>query len=185
MRTILAPLALLLLAGTAWSAEAVAISDRVAAITQEYQAGLEALAQAPALVANVKACNAKPLSADAAKALQARWISPAKDLAYARPYTDNPAAAAMAAAMKKAPLTKAFSLDAAGNVAATVPKCHDFIHGFEPKFTQPFHSGATVVNKPALDLTSHKASVQISVPIKEGGKTIGVLVGTYALDDAK
>lgn len=185
MRTLGSLLAIVLLGAPAWAGDAVTISDKVAKITQTYQDDLESLAKDPAVVADVKAADAKTLDEAAAKALQAKWTSESKDLAYAKPYLDNASAAAFKKAQQRAPLSKVFSLDKAGNVVSTVPKCHDFIHGFEPKFLQPFQGGKTVVNKPSIDLTSKKASVQISVPVKDGDAVVGVLVGTFALDDVK
>jgi len=99
MRIITASLAILLVASGAWAGDAVTITDKVAKITKTYQDDLEALAKDPAVVANIIAANDKVLDEAAAKALQAKWLSDSKDLAYAKPYTDNKAAAAFSDAM--------------------------------------------------------------------------------------
>jgi hypothetical protein len=49
-------------------------------------------------------------------------------------------------------------------------------------FKDAFSAGHAIVNKPAKDLTSHKYSVQVSVPVKQVGKTVGVSVGRFGLE---
>jgi hypothetical protein len=159
------------------------LDDKVAAIVQKGQPALEALAKNKDVVADVLARNQLLLTDEQAKSMQSRWLAPGVAGAELKPYLENKSTAAFhAASLKTAILTKVFSLDKAGNVVATVPKSHDFVHGFEPKFLECFKSGQTKVNKPALDLTSKTYSVQISVPIQDGeGTTVGVLVGTFAI----
>jgi hypothetical protein len=178
----------LLLAGLSLLAPFVAADDagsmdaKVAAIVKAAQPALEALAAQPGLAAETEARDKEAMSDEAAKTWQARWTAPgAKDIDF-KAYLDNQATPEFKKAMKKVKgLSKLFSLDKNGNVVATVPKCHDFVHGFEPKFSACFKSGQMLVNKPALDLTSKKYSVQISVPIKDASGTIGVLVGTFGI----
>ncbi|HXB97939.1 MAG TPA: PDC sensor domain-containing protein [bacterium] len=159
------------------------LDEKVAAVVRQGQPTLEALAANRDVVADVLARDRSTLTGDQAKALQARWVAPGPPTADLKPYLENRSAAAFRAASKKTPtLAKVFSLDKAGNVAATAPKCHDFVHGYEPKFLDCYQSGQTKVNKPALDLTSKTYAVQISVPIKDAqGATAGVLVGTFSL----
>jgi hypothetical protein len=183
------PSAFLLLAGLCLAPQVRAddagasLDEKVAAIVQTGQPALEALAQNKDVVADVVARDQAPLADAAAKAVQALWLAAGPAAPSLKGYLENKSTAAFKAAMRKTPsLAKAFSLDKAGNVVATVPKSHDFVHGFEPKFLDCFKGGKTVVNKPALDLTSKTYSVQISVPVKDGqGATAGVLVGTFAI----
>jgi hypothetical protein len=159
------------------------LDEKVAAVVQSGRPALEALAKRPEVAGAVAARDKAPLDPDAAKALQARWTTPgAKDADFAA-YLTGPSAAALRKALGRIPgLTKVFSLDKDGNVVVTAPRCHDFIHGFEPKFLTCMKSGATVVNDPALDLTSKKYSVQISVPMRDdNGAVSGVLVGTFGI----
>jgi hypothetical protein len=172
----------LLAAAPAFAGDDASLDAKVAAIAQRAQPALEALAADKDLVAETAARNAENMSDDASKALQARWIAPAAKDADFRAYLDNKSTRAFQKAMKKSKgLSKLFSMDKLGNVVGTLPRCHDFVHGYQPKFLESYKSGKTIVNKPALDLTSKKYSVQISVPIKDGASTIGVIVGTYGI----
>jgi hypothetical protein len=171
-----------LLPGASRADDTGALDAKVATIVKNAQAPLEALAAQSGVVAETQARNKAGLDPDAAKALQARWTAPdAKDADF-RAYLDNRATPALRKAMKRIPgLSKLFSLDKDGNVVASLPKCHDFIHGYQPKFIECFKGGSLVVNKPALDLTSKKYSVQVSVPVKDASGVIGVLVGTFGI----
>jgi len=145
---------------------------------------LEALAANPDVVADVRARNAKPLSPEEAGAIQRRWTAADQsDASYATPYLDNRSAAAFKAAMAKCKgLTKVFSLDQAGNIAASVPKAKDFLHGSEGKFSKAFASGKLEANAATADKSTKKWSVQFSLPIRDAGRTIGVLVATFPLE---
>jgi hypothetical protein len=160
------------------------MDERVAAVVKTGQPALEALARQRAVVQDVKARNAESESPDKSLAFQARWLDPATPISEFRPYLDNNSVLAFRRTMRKTRhLSKVISLDKNGNVVASAPKCHDFAHGFEPKFLSCFKTGNTVVNNPALDLTSKKYSVQVSVPVKDDtGAVLGVLVGTFGIE---
>jgi hypothetical protein len=159
------------------------LDEKVQAILARGQAPLEHLAKDPAVLSDILARNAQARSAEQSRSMQALWTTADAGSPLIKPYLDNASALAFKKAMKLHPgLSKVFSLGKDGAVVATVPKCHDFIHGFEPKFLVCFKSGTTHVNEPALDLTSKQYSVQVSVPVKDGqGVVQGVLVGTFGI----
>jgi hypothetical protein len=159
------------------------LDQKIQNLVQSGQPVLEALAGDKGVIQETLARNAKPLAADDAKALQARWnAATTKDADLAAWLANRSAAAFRKALARKGSLTKVFSLDKDGNVVGSAPKPHDFCHGFEPKFLDCYRSGKALVNPPALDLTSKKYSVQVSVPIRDSsGLVVGVLVGTFAI----
>jgi hypothetical protein len=178
--------ATLLCAGTSLAAEEAApakVNKQAAALVSTALPKLEALAGNKDVVAEVLKRNAESMTDALASSIQARWLSAdPKDAEFCKPYLENAGSKWLKTSLNAFGMSKAFSCDKNGNVASTAPKCHDYLHGTQDKFKDPFNSGKTVVNKPAKDLTSHKYSVQVSVPIKHEGKTVGVLVGTFGLE---
>lgn len=161
----------------------VKVNKAAAVLVAQALPKLEALAANKDVVAEILKRNAEPMTDALANSIQARWLSAdPQDAAALKAYVENAGSKALKASLAPLGMSKAFTCDRNGNVASTAPKCHDYLHGQQDKFKEPFNSGKTVVNKPAKDLTSHKYSVQVSVPVKQGKMTIGVLVGTFGLE---
>lgn len=142
------------------------------------------LAADPAVQTDVKAQNAKNLSADQAKSIQADWVKIGISETV-KPFLNKPSVAAMKKAMSQNPiLIKCFVLDNQGYIVSTTPKSKDFIHGTEEKFVKSFNggSGKTWVGPAMLDVSTKIYSVQVAVPVSEGDKTLGILIATLSLE---
>lgn len=71
---------------------------------------------------------------------------------------------------------EAFLSAAHGEKVAFVEKTTSYIHKGSPKFDVPFQAGQYWQGKPELDDSSQMYNVQVSVPVVDVGKPIGVLV---------
>lgn len=71
---------------------------------------------------------------------------------------------------------EAFLNAAQGEKVAFVEKTTSYIHKGSPKFDVPFQSGQNWQGKPELDDSSQMFNLQVSAPVLDAGKPIGVLV---------
>ncbi len=145
---------------------------------------IKQLATDPILLADVKSQNDLNLSTSQAQKLQTEWqkIGISESV---KPYLNKPSAAAMRKTMAQKPiLIKCFLLDRQGNIVATAPKSRDFIHGTEDKFLKCYNGGdgKVWIGPAMLDVSTKIYSIQVAVPVQDGGKAIGVLVATLSLE---
>jgi len=71
---------------------------------------------------------------------------------------------------------EAFLNGARGQKVAFVEKTTSYIHTGQAKFDAPFSTGKAWQGKPEFDESSQTYAIQISVPVLDGGASIGVLV---------
>ncbi len=69
-----------------------------------------------------------------------------------------------------------FLTDKRGANVAIYPPTSDYWQGDEEKWTIPFKSGENYFGPTAFDESTAMTTIQVSIPIKEGGNTIGVMV---------
>lgn len=138
------------------------------------------LAADPAIVAAVKAQNAAA-PANFAGMTQAKWAAaPASD-----PFVQALATNAVATALKghKTDVMAEIFVNAAdGRKVAFLAKTTSWSHKGTPKHDVPM-TGKTWQGEQAHDNSSNTDSIQISVPVMDGGKAIGSVV--VGLDVAK
>jgi len=67
-----------------------------------------------------------------------------------------------------------FVTDANGAIVCATQRTSDYWQGDETKWTRAF-SGGVFIDRPKLDDSAKARLAQISLPVVEGGKTIGVL----------
>lgn len=72
--------------------------------------------------------------------------------------------------------SEAFLSGAKGEKAAFAEKTTSYIHAGQPKFDVPFTTGKSWQGKAEFDESAQTYQIQISVPVVDGGKPIGVLV---------
>ena len=72
--------------------------------------------------------------------------------------------------------TEAFLSAAQGEKVAFVEKTTSYIHKGQPKFDVPLGSGKSWQGSAEFDESAQTYQIQISVPVKNEGKTIGALV---------
>jgi len=69
-----------------------------------------------------------------------------------------------------------FLTDNQGANVAVYPATSDYWQGDETKWSEPFNSGKVYVGQVEFDESTNTNAVQISVPVIDNGKTIGVLI---------
>lgn len=174
MKPVLSPLMIgLFSVFTTLSAGAVTLEEIVPQI--------EKMAADAAVVAAVKAGNAKGLSLDAIKSADKEWMDAVKTNATLPVMTEqmnNAAAKALTKAEKAtAYLEECILTDNQGANVAITNITSDYWQGDEPKFTKAFADGAgkVYIAAPKKDKSTGEVMSQISVPVKDGGKAIGTL----------
>lgn len=138
---------------------------------------LAPLAQDPALIAAVRAQNALQRTLTDIQAADAAWMATPGISAAMRPLLDSPVAANLRAARATVPaLSEAFVMDLLGANVAMTDKTSDFWQGDEAKFTACIKDGGQIwVGKVEFDESSQSYSVQVSLPVIDGGVVIGAV----------
>jgi hypothetical protein len=79
---------------------------------------------------------------------------------------------------KKAGYGESFVMDNQGALVCATEKTSDYWQGDEPKWSRAFNggNGTTFIDRPRFDNSAHTYLAQISVPVIDGGKTIGVVM---------
>jgi hypothetical protein len=149
-------------------------------------APLSKVASSPAVVAAVKAQNAKGLTLDAIKQMDEKWMGTPGVADFMKALMDNECGKYLKQAQaEQGYLTEVFVTDSQGANVCQTAKTSDYWQGDEEKFTGAWKGGAgqTLVGDVAFDKSSQAYVSQISVPVKDGGKVIGVAV--FSVDVAR
>jgi len=130
-------------------------------------------ANSPAVVAAVKAVNAK-VPADYAAMTEARWAELSVLDPFVRSFTQNEAAAYLKST-KTPEVSEAFVSAANGMKVAFLSKTTSWNHKGKPKHDVPM-SGKTWQGEIEVDKSTGTQQIQVAVPVMDGGKPIGSLV---------
>jgi hypothetical protein len=137
---------------------------------------IKKIAADPAVVAAVKAQNAKKVPLSEIKKLDAAWISGETKL------SDETAARPCSARLQKMlntdkQLIEAFTMDDQGANVCMSDRTSDYWQGDEDKWQKSFNGGkgAVFVDERRYDSSAGAVIVQVSVPVLEQGKVIGAL----------
>ncbi|MBW8034904.1 MAG: hypothetical protein FVQ79_04495 [Planctomycetes bacterium] len=162
------------------------IIERSAEISESLQKVIDArlkilgkYAEDAFIVNAVKKANSQKLSLDEIKKLDLKWISGAEsDFVNTVLGSDVSRLLRKKVRSNKLLYTEAFLCDNQGATVGTYPRTSDYWQGDEEKFTRCFKDGdgEIFVGPLEFDESTGSRSVQISVPVKDDGKTIGVLV---------
>ena len=80
-------------------------------------------------------------------------------------------------------VAEAFAMDDQGALVGSTRRTSDYWQGDEAKFQVPFAQGQSLREKPLFDESSQSYVIQISLPVRDGDRTIGALtVGLSLLD---
>ncbi|QSQ26078.1 hypothetical protein JY651_14620 [Pyxidicoccus parkwayensis] len=80
-------------------------------------------------------------------------------------------------------VAEAFTMDDQGALVGATRRTSDYWQGDEAKFQVPFTKGQTLREKPFFDESSQAYVIQVSLPVRDGGKTIGAItIGLSLLD---
>ena len=163
---------------------ALASTGKSGKIVQKYLPVLERLAGEDALIQEILSRNVAPLPVWKEERIQREWAEIGiSDLE--RPYLHNAACDEIRQYEPKIPpMFKCFVLDCRGNVVGTAPQSKNFSHGKMEKFLKCYNRGRgrVYVGPEGLDISTQIYSVQVSVPVIQEGKTIGVLVASLSLE---
>ncbi len=146
---------------------------------------LAPLASDPALVAAVRAQNALNHSLAEIQEADKAWMATPGINDVMRKLIDSPVAAQLRAARTGLPaLAEAFVMDKQGANVAMTDKTSDYWQGDEAKFTACIKDAGSIwIGKVEFDESTQSYSVQISVPVVDGGAVIGAVC--FGLDVEK
>jgi hypothetical protein len=134
---------------------------------------LKAWAASPAVVAAVKALNAK-VPDEYAAVTEATWAELSVLDPFVRSFTKNEAALSLKA-NKPVEVSEAFVSAANGMKVAFLSKTTSWSHKGKPKHEVPM-SGKTWQGQVEVDKSTGQEQIQLAVPIMDGSKPIGSLV---------
>ena len=154
------------------------------ALTRE-TAALDAWAKNKIIVDAVRAQNAKNLPLAEIQRMDEQWLA-----GKAAPLVKQKTTGACADELRKligvdGRYSETFVMDDQGALVCASQPTTDFWQGDEPKWTKIFTEGKPFIDRPRLDDSAHSRLAQISLPIVDGGKTIGVITVGIAIDKLK
>lgn len=146
---------------------------------------IEKLGELPVIVAAVEARNSRGMSLEAIKERDKEWMAHKDIDSGMREIMENEAAKALRAVEKSQPYyVEMFVMDNQGANVAMTNKTSDFWQGDEEKFNETFNKGMgkTFIAAPEFDDSANAYLIQVSVPVKSNGRTIGALTIGVNLD---
>jgi hypothetical protein len=156
-------------------------AEQSAALTKEIEV-IKQLASDPKIVDAVKAVNASAL-ADYKDMNQDKW----KELPILDPkiryFSKNPAGEFLKS-KKDERITEIFVNAADGSKVAFLSKTSGWSHKGKPKHDEPM-AGKTWQGKIEMDESTGLKSIQVAVPVMDGGKAIGSLVAGFSITKLK
>ena len=167
---------MLLLAG----ALAVLTADAMQAYLRETayaRVGLaKVIARTPEVVAFVVAKNAEAEPMERVRRQDQRWA----DSPLRKTLTQNPCASALKKLTASDPVVvEVLLMDNQGALVCASAETTDYYQGDEAKWQKTFQEGLDpFIDTPALDSSSGKYAIQVSVPVADGGHRIGALTLT-------
>lgn len=140
----------------------------------------------PLIVKAVKAENAKGKTLNQIQALDEKWKAFAGVADYMQAMMDSECGKHLRNVQSSAPYyAEIFVMDNQGAILAMTDKTSDYWQGDEAKFKKSYTggSGTVFVDEVKFDESAQASLVQVSVPVKDGDKVIGVI--TIGIDVAK
>lgn len=168
---------------TSFSAAAQSADVMQKALTAE-ASKLSSWASEKVIVDAVKKQNAKAIPLAEVKKIDTEWIAGKAD-AHVRETTTGVCADRLRAlAAADARYGESFVTDANGAIVCATQRTSDYWQGDESKWTRAFNEGV-FIDRPKLDESAKARLAQISLPVLENGKTIGVLTVGVNVDKLK
>jgi hypothetical protein len=136
------------------------------------------------VVEAVKRQNAKSVPIAEVKRIDAEWTAGKADAQVRETTTGACAERLRALAAADARYGETFVTDANGAIVCATQRTSDYWQGDESKWTRAFEHGV-FIDRPKLDESAKARLAQISLPVTENGKTIGVLTVGVNVDKLK
>lgn len=178
----------LLMAGLALPASAQQIeipADELQALLKVKIRAVKRLAANRVVIDAVRNQNGKGATLDEIKRVDKEWRATKELTAFKKSLQTNPAGSYLKKHVQRnATYGEAFLTDNKGANVAAYPATSDYWQGDEEKFTASYNSGSgkVFVGPIEFDDSSKTHAAQISVPVMDGRKTIGVLIVGVKLD---
>ena len=169
----------LLLASSAFAQSAQSLQKRLDAEA----AKLSAWGSDPTIVAAVKAQNAKHVPLATIQSLDEQWVA-GKAATLVRQSTVGTCADYLRKLASSGTIySEVFVMDNQGALVCANAKTSDYWQGDEAKWQRAFAEGkgSVFIDRPRYDDSSARNLAQISVPVVDGGRAIGVLTVGVAL----
>ncbi len=155
------------------------LSKRMKAIIAVHVERIKELARSSVLIESVRGQNQKGMSLEEIRKIDQEWIA-GKRGDFVMELQTNPSGTFLYNKLSenRSIYVEAFLCDNQGAVVGEYPKTTDYWQGDEDKFIKCFNNGngKVYVGPVAFDDSTKTISVQISVPVLDNGKTIGVLI---------
>lgn len=136
------------------------------------------LGEDPVIIEAVKAENAKGKTLEQIQAMDKKWKGHAGVADYMQAMMDSKCGKHLAGVQEGAEYySEIFVMDNQGANVCMTDKTSDYWQGDEAKFQNSFKGGegAVFIDEVEFDDSSQAYLVQVSVPVKDGGKTIGAI----------
>ncbi len=174
MRAVTTAVLLLLTGSTVLAQSAEALQREL----ETHAATVKSWTEDKTIVEAVRAQNAKKVPLSAIQHDDTLWMA-GKNEALVKHVTTGPCADRLRELATKAGFGESFVMDDQGALVCATGRTSDYWQGDEAKWIRSFDGGkgATFIDRPRYDDSSHMYLAQISVPIIEHGKAIGVVLG--------
>lgn len=178
----------LLMAGLAVPAAAQQIEippDELQELLRVKIRSVKRLAANRVVIDAVRAQNGKAMTLEEIKRIDGEWRSTKELTSFKKSLQTSPAGGYLKKHVtRNATYGEAFLTDNKGANVAAYPATSDYWQGDEEKFTASYNSGSgkVFVGPIEFDDSSKTHAAQISVPVMDGPKTIGVLIVGVKLD---
>ncbi len=114
-----------------------------------------------------------------AQEIQSQWVKSTDASDLVRPYREKPSCKTMKDYFSKdISIVDCYTLDAQGRVVGSLYQPHDFLQDQEPYFVYCINRGDGKIYMNPFGLSASDGTVEISLPVVKGSKTVGVLVAT-------
>jgi len=155
------------------------LSPRMVRVIRSRIRAVAKMAAAPILIREVKLHNERKLTLKEIQGLDVQWAQGNQER-FILALQENPVGKYLGKMVKGNPMiyTEAFVCGNQGAVVGEYPETSDYWQGDERKFTQCFSGGLgqLFIGQLEYDESTKTNGIQISVPVLDGEKTIGVLV---------
>lgn len=140
----------------------------------------------PTVVRAVRRQNAQTLTKEEIDARDKTWSENGELTAFKRSLQDNPVGRFLRTHVSRtdASFNEAFLTDSRGANVAAYPATSDYWQGDEDKWVESFNNGdgRVFLGDLEMDESTQTHAVQVSAPVLDRGRTIGVLVVGVTLD---
>ncbi|GEM_PF-2724023 len=140
---------------------------------------IQHLSQKKEVVEDIEEQNHRLTDDAAVEEIQDQWLRSTEISGLVQAYREKPSCREMRDCFsKEISLVDCFTLDAQGRVVGTLYKTHDFRQDEDPWFVHCYNHGkGKVYMNEALPMLPG-SPVEISMPVMDGDRTVGVLVAT-------